>query len=444
MKIKLIDGFEVPDPENLAMLQALYSRSHLSVDEHLKSATRPGASDKFMDRYVVKYGHRSIAQCATVTLFIEGVSFLAAKAIQDTPLYNGQESSTRYIDWAHQEFVSPRYFIEEVKDLYGEYRLIQESRGRVIDYLKEQFNSPEGVTKDEWDKAVEAYSFDILRGFLPASGSTQLSWSTTLDHAHDRLSFLIQHPLIEVRLVGEAIHDQLFSKYPSSFRSLDYYREPMSLMLNQWYYEGNGIPKSYFFESDLTPEVSLQLSSGMSALAKSAEAYALSMLRMENLSPGTNAALPHVRLIGSIDFGSFRDLQRHRPGNNPMPYLGQSYLGLETWYFDSLPGRVKHQAFSLCQRALNLSHRIGTIDKFEAQYVVPLCQKVIYNIAWSIPQLLYVCKLRSQQTVHHTLREEVLRWVNRGEALLGITMPGIDRSKSTISVRRGGQTINAQ
>jgi hypothetical protein len=49
MKIRLIDNLP---PEDLAMLQALYSRSAASVDTHLEKVQASG-SGKFMDNYVV-------------------------------------------------------------------------------------------------------------------------------------------------------------------------------------------------------------------------------------------------------------------------------------------------------------------------------------------------------------------------------------------------------
>src|SRR6185369_12087365 len=90
-------------PESEAMLQALHSRSIGGLRGHLEVLERRGA-DNFMKNFYVGYGHKSIGDCGTVSLFIEGVSMLVAKAIQDWPLYSGQEASTRYIDFQIQPF----------------------------------------------------------------------------------------------------------------------------------------------------------------------------------------------------------------------------------------------------------------------------------------------------------------------------------------------------
>src|SRR3990172_7428114 len=103
-----MNAFVVDDlsPEDLAMLQALYSRSAASVMDHLEKVKATG-SGKFMSQFYVGYGHKSIADCGSTTMFIEGVSLLAAKALQDWALYCGQETSTRYIEMSRQPILYP-------------------------------------------------------------------------------------------------------------------------------------------------------------------------------------------------------------------------------------------------------------------------------------------------------------------------------------------------
>ncbi len=102
-KIFIFDEF---NPEDNAMLQALYSRSASSVVEHVEKVKKCG-SGKFMETFYLGYGHSSIADCGSTTIFIEKLSILADKAIQDWPLYSGQETSTRYIDMSRQEIIDP-------------------------------------------------------------------------------------------------------------------------------------------------------------------------------------------------------------------------------------------------------------------------------------------------------------------------------------------------
>jgi len=65
-KIFVYDEF---GPEDTAMMQALYSRSPKSVVEHVEKVKQSG-SGKFMETFYVGYGHMSIADCGSTTIFI--------------------------------------------------------------------------------------------------------------------------------------------------------------------------------------------------------------------------------------------------------------------------------------------------------------------------------------------------------------------------------------
>jgi hypothetical protein len=105
-KVIILDTGSTINPESEAMLQALHSRSIGGLESHLKILSEKG-SDNFMKNFYVGYGHKSIGDCGTASIFVEGVSMLVAKAIQDWPLYSGQEASTRYIDFQIQPFKNP-------------------------------------------------------------------------------------------------------------------------------------------------------------------------------------------------------------------------------------------------------------------------------------------------------------------------------------------------
>ena len=81
-KVIVLDTGATIGPEADAMLQALHSRSIGGLESHLKILSEKGP-DNFMKNFYVGYGHKSIGDCGTASLFIEGISMLTAKAIQD-------------------------------------------------------------------------------------------------------------------------------------------------------------------------------------------------------------------------------------------------------------------------------------------------------------------------------------------------------------------------
>jgi thymidylate synthase ThyX len=209
------------NPEDNAMLQALYSRSSESAKDHLLKVKEKG-SGKFMASFYVGYGHGSIGDCGTTTIFIENVSILAAKAIQDWRLYSGQETSTRYIDMTQQPILDPLATAESKAIMSAWMDFYISSQEELKDHLRLTFPRQDNEEERIYEKAISARVFDILRSFLPAGICTQLSWHTNLRQAAEKLALLEHHPLPEIIEIAEIIHSTLQEKYPSSFSHKKY------------------------------------------------------------------------------------------------------------------------------------------------------------------------------------------------------------------------------
>ena len=217
-RIMVLDTGALLTPEDIAMLQALHSRSTRGIDGHFEVLSKRGGSGDFMDMYYVGYGDKSIGDCGTTTIFVEGVSMLVAKAIQDWPLYNGQESSTRYLDFATQPFIDP-VGKKESKALLERWRSFYiKGTPQLIESLILRFPRQKDEDEKVYMKAIKARAFDIIRGFLPAGASTNLSWHTNLRQGADHLMLLRHHPLEEVREVAKTMEEVLKEAHPHSFR----------------------------------------------------------------------------------------------------------------------------------------------------------------------------------------------------------------------------------
>lgn len=397
-------------PEDVAMLQALYSRSAESVKVHLDQLTMKSSGD-FMSKYYVNYGHKSIADCGYTTLFFEGVSILAAKALQDWPLYSGQETSTRYINMAEQPLVDPL----NRPDIHQRWmRFYIESFSEVCSHLESKYPIKPKEGKSAYSKAIKARAFDILRGFLPCGITTQVSWSTNLRQAHDHLEGLLEHPLEEVRSMAESAYSTLQARYPGSFNR----SKCRSRVRVPYLRGGNGLKVSTNFGSDLSD---LNLVSNRSKWQELP--YHLSDL-------GT------CTISGQLDFGSWRDLQRHRSGVCRVPYVGAGVC--HPWYMTQLPTSLRDKAETLWAEQQS---EISQLPEPSSQYYQAMGVLVPYKVTYSIPALVYVMELRSQQTVHPTLRDEVLSWAPYvQEALPNLTLH-LDTAKDPWDVRRGEQDI---
>jgi len=124
-----------------------------------------------------------------------------------------------------------------------------------------------------------------------------------------------------------------------------------------------------------------------------------------------------------------------------MPMLTEVW-GLHPWYFNQLPDalRVKAETF-VSQQLSELNDIDPKITREVKQYYLPIGMNVACQITYDLPEMVYVAELRSNQTVHPTLR-----WVAQQMAqVLAANHPKLalhaDLSESEFCLRRGSQDI---
>lgn len=445
MKLRLVDHLR---PEDVAMLQALYSRSAESVDEHLKRVQIAG-SGKFMSTYYVGYGHKSIADCGSTTLFVEDVSLLAAKAIQDWPLYSGQETSTRYIDMSKQRIHDPINNLGSAAIITRWMSFYTSKQERVTAHVKSQFPRREGEDEGAYERAVKARTFDILRAFLPAGITTQLSWHTNLRQAGDHLAWLVQHPAQEMREIARAMRELLAHEYPSSgagmslpmvagVRSTEWTNERLS-----WMAEAAGEWTYTEIADDIESSPTVMFDGMNIDVPRKYERLVATRPRGCML-PHFMTDLGQAKFEFGLDFGSFRDLQRHRNGVVRMPLLNTDW-GFEPWYLEQLDDETRTEAEALIvlqtDHIRNLFAVGGPATEVEKQYVTALGYRVPCVVMMSLPALLYFLELRTQKTVHPTLRARTLKMASRFKKTYPNVALHADFDADDWTVRRGEQTI---
>lgn len=365
MKVFVAPASLIGQPDVAAMLQAFYSRSHKSIDERLMELSEnTGSIDKIrnsLKSFYIGYGHDSIGDCGNLLLFIEGVSMLTAKAIQDNPLYNGQETSSRYID-----------FVQQPRPDYADanYDLCISEYDRVRQNLTQQYIE-EGLT----DKAAAVRAFDVARGILPIGVPTQLSWYGSIRSIRQQLSDLGNHPSSVVRFQASRILDTLVEYMPDMFEKLPVPRDRdfflytrNGLNLNNLELQEAYIPRAWHSVlSDETPDMSDEV--------------------MELL-------LGNARLVGDLDYGSYRDIQRHRRATIKCSIPDASHWNAE--YLERINDQNLLQGYE---------HKDMVACPFDDYLLgAPLMSMSKVYMRMSLPQLIYMLKLRTSPHVHFSAR----------------------------------------
>ncbi|MCM2339013.1 MAG: FAD-dependent thymidylate synthase [Burkholderiales bacterium] len=388
----VLDTGSVIGPESAAMLQALHSRSTGGLKNHLKILSEKGP-DNFMKNFYVGYGHKSIGDCGSTSIFIEGISMLAAKAIQDWPLYSGQESSTRYVDFKTQLFKNP-IGTKEGEEILESWRTFYiETMEPTKEHLKKIYPISKGEVENIYNKAINARAFDILRGFLPAGSTTNLAWHTNLRQAADKLMLLRHHPLEEVRNISEAIQSALFDSFPNSFSH--------EIFKNTESYNEFWVKNEYYYHDKNCPNFELTNNSiNIKLLPKEI----LEKRPMKTELPKHLAEAGTLQFEFLLDFGSFRDLQRHRAITQRMPLL-TTEISFENWYIDELPKELQEKAKTFIKKQVEKIEKLNIL-KEEKQYYIAMGFNISNRLTGSLNYLIYLAELRATRFVHPTLRKK--------------------------------------
>ena len=142
-----------------------------------------------------------------------------------------------------------------------------------------------------------------------------------------------------------------------------------------------------------------------------------------------------------LDFGSFRDLQRHR--SCLIAHGALEPATTHSWYLSTLCAASGGAVLSLRACRLQMAAQIDLGSDRYAAYYCPLATLVPVVMQCSLNSAVYIAELRSGQTVHPTLRKVAQQMA----AWLEMAIPGMsgnvhaDMSPDQWSLKRGTQDI---
>lgn len=491
MLITVIDNLP---PEVSAMLQAEYSRNHASIRTKLDfdlsgnallDAEKIEKLKNAIKKWYVGYGHNSIGDCGTTTIFIENVSLLAAKVIQDNNLYNGQECSTRYISFSNCDIVTPSLLQEklgeELTDHEKDFTAIMRDMISVSDEvqkeLAESFKKErplrEGENENVWLRALNAQAFDVARGLLPAGVTTNLAWTGTLRNIRDNIERMQRHDLFEVRNIADTILANLAEKYPSTFTQAKQEYSEVGDWLNEAEHalnftttsalvlENNPETISQVHVKMTTPE-NHQVGFDFNEVCRTALGLLAHRPKGAQVPYNFNAAAQFY-ISGYVDFGGWRDLQRHRAGITLFPKLSLNFL-IHPWYqnfFDNylsselktkLENTLQHlhtilvneMAHSACdENKLNSEECAFEFSESHSayQYLLPIGSVVKINQTFGLASLIYMLETRTSSTVHPIVRKYALNVAQQFLDILPSKISLYIGKDYEGSIHRGTQTI---
>ncbi len=215
--------YNLPE-EVIATIFAYVSRSPLSFRENLLKVTEEKAR-QFHERWVLNYGHASVAELATVHIGIERVSRLFSALLERSNLFISPiEYSQRYQKPKRGDFYIPveldapeheslkKAFIDYQYRLYDDYT-------RLFDLLLAHYRKTESKRENEKEKAYESRiaktSFEDARYLLSLATHTNLGLTANARAMEDSLIHLLSSDYPEVRQRGHEIKEQVVYALPT-------------------------------------------------------------------------------------------------------------------------------------------------------------------------------------------------------------------------------------
>ena len=214
-------------PEVIAVAFAKASRSPRPLDETAEELTAP-ESARFHEKWVIGYGHASVAEHAVLHIAVEGLSRLATEALESNRLASYTEKSTRYQPFGENDFVTPpelderpdlqARYRETVRDLFSAYhRCMAAAREEIA----RRYPRGEDESESRWDARHRSKYADVCRFLLPASVQANVGVTINARALAHTLRKMLSHPLAEVRQVAEAMRAAVQDEVPTLLRYVE-------------------------------------------------------------------------------------------------------------------------------------------------------------------------------------------------------------------------------
>jgi thymidylate synthase ThyX len=441
-------------PEVVAVLFAYVSRSPNTFRENLLKLIKSGDIDlnamdlsscvdyeeakrkakEFHEKWVVGYGHASVAEHAVASIAIEDVSIVATKVIEDNRLASYTEKSTRYQVFDYSRYYKPKKIMQsEFAGLYEKtmrslFDAYQEITPKMIEFMKEKYPKQEGMSDRLYENISKARACDVVRYILPAGTLTNLAMTAnarTLEHA---IRKFLSHPLDEVKEIGIKMKQEVTKLIPTLVKYVDenpYIKETNELMeriIKEKYRNVSVEPQENHVKLvDYDKDAENKL---VSAIIYRYSHLPFDKIRemVEKMDQGEKEAIvdEYLKRMGRhdwpmrelehiyytfdilVDYGAYRDIQRHR-------MCTQTTQLLTTRYGFSMPPEIKEVGFSgLFEDCMNTAaeayEEISKQFPYEAQYVVPLAYRKRVLFTWNLRELHHFIKLRSSRQGHISYR----------------------------------------
>jgi len=419
-------------PEVRAVTFAKCSRSPESFRDIANELTDEKSAE-FHEKWVVGYGHSSVAEHAVLSIAIENVSNVATKVIEDNRLASYTEKSSRYQVFDKERYYKPKKIMDsDLAETYSQTAdMLFDTYNELLEPMKEFIKSKNPQTEGQSDKAyasvIKAKVCDNIRYLLPAATQTNLGMTINARNLEHAIVKMLSHPLDEMREIGQEIKDVALKITPTLIQFADHndyleetkkaLEEKSEEVMNNEEIKSSEPVKIVNYDQDAENKL-------VSALLYPGSRYSYSQIyeRVTKMSDDEKAEvvdealkrrgdhdapireLEHIYYTFDIlmDFGAFRDVQRHRicTQSNQDITCAHGFATPE----DIVEAGQEEKYKAALQKAWDAYNKIYARFPKEAQYIVPMAFYKRVLITWNLRELHHFIPLRSGKKGHISYR----------------------------------------
>lgn len=451
----------------------------ISGDASIDATIGLAHAEKLYHRIFFEYGDDSVAQLGGVHLACEQASNLLTKVLEWGRLMSYLEQSTRYI--AYDDRIGGRYryyrdpellrstlgtrYVGDMDRLFDTYA---EMVPKMQDFVRTQFPKHPDDSDIVYRQAVKAKAFDALRGLLPSASLSNVGIFGTGQAYEALLLRMRSHALPEARYYADLMLRELRKVIPSFLERID--REDRGVVWSEYLentredtrdvvealfppgtpadpaplvrlvdHDPDGeikmiasmmYPHTHLPEEQLERRVAAMNHDDRMAVVR---AYVGDRTNRRH-KPGRALERPFYRFDVLVDYGAFRDLQRHRlltidwqqlspfHGYTKPPIVDQAGMGDR---FDDAMGRSADLHDAL-------------VEEFpdQAAYAVALAYKIRFSMNINARAAMHMIELRTTPQGHPSYREvgqEMHRLIaeEAGHRVVADMMSHVDHSDHT-------------
>lgn len=420
--------------ETIAVAFAKTSRSPEAFDE-IAASLSDEQSASFGEKWIVGYGHSSVAEHAVLHIALENISRLAVETLESSRLASYTEKSTQYQTWNSSSFYIPpelagtellSLFVqtgEKLLQTYLEFLPIMRAE------IRRQSPPRDGEDETAWDRRIRSKYVDSARFLLPAACLSNVGVTINARTLEGLIGKMLASPLSEVRSLGVDIKTAALQnaptlvKYTAPNHFLEIARTTLSKISRKLCIEGNDGDWLSLINHSGTEEDILAASLFRFGWAdyQSCAKYVAGLSAPEKksliedlLGPLGNHDIPLREMEYAsaafeivMDQGAYYEIKRHRMSTQTpqdltadlgfaVPRLIET-CGLSTAYHETM----------MC-----VSRAYKTLADFSpevAAYIVPNGFNRRVAIAMNLREAFHFCSLRTSPQTHFSARRVALR-----------------------------------